>query len=242
MNSLLRNRWSLTLALIGVSFATTLIISYLLYKKQSRVNQELRLRIADLELLQMSQYHKDLTKHMDNYKVSDLSNSEISKEVEDIEKDIEEIDKILEDAIETADEDDDVISQMILKMIQQHADNTILDDNLENIVNTPTIDIESLEKIKTTKDDEIIDIKTEDISQIENKLMADISETKSYISHESKVSNNDWIADTYTLSELRELCKKFNVNNKGNKKDIINRLLENNVYIAKKDECNSMTI
>jgi phage antirepressor YoqD-like protein len=72
--------------------------------------------------------------------------------------------------------------------------------------------------------------------------MADISETKSYISHESKVSNNDWIADTYTLSELRELCKKFNVNNKGNKKDIIKRLLENNVYIAKKDECNSMTI
>jgi hypothetical protein len=242
MNSLLRNRWSLTLALIGVSFATTLIISYLLYKKQSRVNQELRLRIADLELLQMSQYHKDLTKHMDNYKVSDLSNSEISKDVEDIEKDIEEIDKILEDAIETADEEDDIISQMILKMIQQHADNTILDENLENIVNTPTIDIESLEKIKTTKDEEIIDIKTEDISQIENKLMADISETKSYISHESKVSNNDWIADTYTLSELRELCKKFNVNNKGNKKDIIKRLLENNVYIAKKDECNSMTI
>jgi Ser-tRNA(Ala) deacylase AlaX len=209
-----------------------------MYKKQHRINQELRLRISDLEWLQMSQYHKDFTKNGSGIKVVDLSNSEINKEVEDIEKDIDEIDKILEEAIETT-EEEDVISQMILKMIQQHADNTILDENLENIVNTPYIDIESL---KQYKDDEIIDMKAEDISQIENKLMADITETKSYISNDSEVSNNDWISETYTLSELKELCKKFNIINKGNKKDIIQRLLDNNVYIPKKDECNSMTI
>jgi hypothetical protein len=238
MNSLLRNRWQLVLALIGVSFASTLIIAYVMYKKQHRINQELRLRISDLEWLQMSQYHKDFTKNGSGIKVVDLSNSEINKEVEDIEKDIDEIDKILEEAIETT-EEEDVISQMILKMIQQHADNTILDENLENIVNTPYIDIESL---KQYKDDEIIDMKAEDISQIENKLMADITETKSYISNDSEVSNNDWISETYTLSELKELCKKFNIINKGNKKDIIQRLLDNNVYIPKKDECNSMTI
>lgn len=243
MNSLLRNRWQLVLGLIGVSFASTLIIAYVMYKKQARINQELRLRIADLEWLQMSQYHKDLTKSGGETKVSDLSNSEINKEVEDIEKDIEEIEGILEeaieeDAIETA-EEDDVLSQMILNMIQQHADNTILDENLQNIVNTPSIDVTSLEQHNT---EEIIDMKAEDISQIENKLMADISETKSYISEDSKSANNDWISDTYTLSELKELCKKFNVINKGNKKDIIQRLLDNNVYIPKKDECNSMTI
>jgi hypothetical protein len=211
-----------------------------MYFRQERINNELRLRIGDIEWLQLSEYHKNFKpSNKSTVKQSSVNKSDVSvkddsleKDVANLEKDIEEMDKILEDTIDTTEEDG--ISQMILQMINKHEDNTILDDNLENVISTASNN--------NTNDSEILD-KDIDMNKIEETILSSIEnndhladDTNSNIdmNNISLLPDTEWIEESYTMNELRDLCKNNNIQPKGTKKLVIKTLLEKNVEIPKK--------
>jgi hypothetical protein len=249
---ILKNPLYRILLLGGIVFAVTGLIALILFIRQERINRELRLRISDLEWLQMSHYHKNKTssniKHssINVEKSKDLSGNDLKKELEELENDMSEMEKILEE-----NDDDDDITQMIFQMVKKHEDNTVLDENLINVINTPSVSvIENQNDLEDESPDdnsndslhnyEISTNSNCDIKEIEEKLMSSINdgvrdESSDVESNNvQEVDDIEWISDSYTLSELKDLCKKFNISNKGNKKEIIKRLLDNNMEIPKK--------
>jgi hypothetical protein len=247
---ILKNPLYRVLLLGGVVFAVTGLIGIILFIRQERINRELRLRISDLEWLQMSQYHKNnhpinvKQGNITNNKSLDLSANNFKKELEELENDMTVMEKILEEQYD----DDDDITQMIFQMVKKHEDNTVLDDNLVNVISTPSVSVieegdESHEDVSTNEDDDTDEIRKGtncDIKEIEEKLMSsinnDVRDESSDVesTNVQEVDDIEWISDSYTLQELKELCKKFNLSNKGNKKEIIKRLLDNNMEIPKK--------
>jgi hypothetical protein len=222
-----------------VSLLLVIVSLILMYFRQERINSELRLRIGDIEWLQLSEYHKNI-KPLEKpiFKQSGNSASVVVKDVglEDdvanLEKDIQEIDKILDDTINTTEEDG--ISEMILQMINKHEDKTVLDDNLEHVISTGS-------NSNRSNDNEIIE-KDIDMSNIEATILAtinnqdDISDDTSATMDMNNGSNIDteWIEESYTMNELRDLCRTNNIQAKGTKKQVIKTLLEKNIDIPKK--------
>jgi hypothetical protein len=234
----------------GVIFSISALVAIILFIRQEKINRELRLRISDLEWLQLSKYHEyNITSSSSNNfyggnskqkgQSLDLSGINYKKDIEDIENVMNEMEKILEQE----DEDEDADIQMILQMINKHQDNTVLDDNLVNIISTP-----SIVEVSSNSNNDNVEIKKNtqlDIKDIEETLMSSINDEKSEIvsntsfleknlQKDEEVDDIEWISDSYTLQELKDLCKKFNLSNKGSKKELIKRLLENNMDIPKK--------
>lgn len=220
---LLPNNLNLVLIILATLILLLCVVISILYIKQSNVNKELRLRLSDLEWLLVSEYHKNPEmKKEQNKKSESMNNStkttmdeELHDQVASLEKDIDDIDKILKDTIDT-EEDEDGISEMILEMIKKHEDNTVLDENLENIINE---DKESNSDSDTNSNN-------------------NSNSNKSEMETDEKERLNDdevrWIEDSYTMNELRDLCKKSDIQYKGTKKQVIKMLLEKNIEIPRK--------
>jgi hypothetical protein len=235
---------NLLLIISLVALLLVVVSLVLMYFRQERINNELRLRIGDIEWLQLSEYHKNFkpinlnkptTKQSfgsNNANETVVKDDSLEKDVANLEKDIEEMDKILEDTIDTTEEDG--ISQMILQMINKHEDNTVLDDNLENVISTASNN--------NTNDSDILD-KDIDMNKIEATILSSIEnndnlsdDTNSNVdmNNVSSLPDTEWIEESYTMNELRDLCKNNNIQAKGTKKQVIKTLLEKNVEIPKK--------
>jgi hypothetical protein len=160
---------------------------------------------------------KESNKKSDTHNNSTKStlDEELHDQVANIEKDIDDIDKILKDTIDT-EEDEDGISEMILEMIKKHEDNTVLDENLENIINE--------DKESNNSSD----------SDTNSNINSDKSEMEQYEKEQINDDEVRWIEDSYTMNELRDLCKKNNILYKGTKKQVIKMLLEKDIEIPRK--------
>jgi hypothetical protein len=219
-----------------------------MYLRQERINKELRIRVGDIEWLQLSEYHKNL-KSVDlnqQFIPRAMSNSgvknkkdDLDEDVANLEKDIEEMDKILQDTIDTT--DDDGISEMILQMINKHEDKTVLDDNLENVISTGSLQNEHNTNDNDDTDHSVLN-KDIDIKNIEETILSTIDNTDDLESSTSEIANNlsnlhdtEWIEESYTMNELRDLCKQNNIQCKGTKRHVIKTLLEKSIDIPKKN-------
>jgi hypothetical protein len=220
----------------------------LMYFRQERINSEMRLRVGDIEWLQLSEYHKNFkplnipvgkSGGGSNNKTKE-NNENLANDVANLEKDIEEMDKILKDTIDTTEEDG--ISEMILQMINKHEDKTVLDDNLENVISTTSL--------KKDDDNDVSDILDKDIDMknIEDTIMNTI-ENHEELSNDTHSLNNtvstspdsEWIEESYTMNELRDICKNNNIQPKGTKKHVIKTLLDRGIDIPKKSTQSYLT-
>lgn len=234
LNSQSTNNLLLITVLCGLLLVIVSLV--LMYFRQERINSELRLRVGDIEWLQLSEYHKNFKpsvgKSISNTNKVD-NNENLSADLNNLEKEIEDTNKILKDIIDT--EQEDVNSEMILQMINKYEDNTVLDNNLENIISTS-----SFKKEEDNDEADILD-KDIDMKNIEETIMNTI-ENHDELSNDTQSLNNtvstspdsEWIEESYTMNELRDICKNNNIQPKGTKKQVIKTLLDRNIEIPKK--------
>jgi hypothetical protein len=230
---------NLLLVITLVCLLFVVISLVLIYFRQERINSELRLRVGDIEWLQLSEYHKSMQTSpvrssggvgVKSNIVVKNDKEDLDEDVANLEKDIEEMDKILEDTIDTTDEDG--ISEMILQMINKHEDKTVLDENLENVISTSSdnniSDNDILNKDIDMDNIEATILSTVDNNEIENSSISELNINL------GSLPDTEWIEESYTMNELRDLCKMNNIQYKGTKKQVIRILLDKNVEIPKK--------
>jgi hypothetical protein len=230
---------NLLLVITLVCLLFVVISLVLIYFRQERINSELRLRVGDIEWLQLSEYHKSMQTPsvrsssgigVKSNIVVKNDKENLDEDVANLEKDIQEMDKILEDTIDTTDEDG--ISEMILQMINKHEDKTVLDENLENVISTGSdnniSDNDILNKDIDMDNIEATILSTVDNNDVENSSISELNVNL------TSLPDTEWIEESYTMNELRDLCKMNNIQYKGTKKQVIRTLLDKNVEIPKK--------